>query len=235
MVSSYTPRNRLLKQGTGDNSDTWGALQSAQDFDMTDEALDGWAAIPVAAAVTLTSSNGVSDQARMRNLMLTGAGGFPITLPAVSKFYNVWNACAAACSITNGSASVTVQPGECVGVINDGAANMARVQPTDFGGKRITSAGSPTSSTDAATKGYVDAQAFAALSGNLPGQTGSAGDFLKTDGTTASWTAVHVADIADYVTDQATRATALNSTAQGYANTAQANAQSFAVCVALLY
>lgn len=200
MTSSYTARNRLLKQGAGDNTNTWGDLQSSQDFDMIDEALDGWAAVPVAAAVTLASSNGVSDQARMRNLMFTGAGGFTVTVPAVSKFYNVSNACTAAVTVSNGSASVTVQPGEVVGVVHDGGANMVRVQATDFGGKRITSVGAPAASTDAATKGYVDAQAFAALSGNLPGQAGNAGHFLSTDGTTANWHTPLMADLTDLAT-----------------------------------
>jgi hypothetical protein len=33
----------------------------------------------------------------------------------------------------------------------------------------------------------VDAQAFAALDGDLPGQTGNAGNFLGTNGTVAAW------------------------------------------------
>lgn len=187
MTSSFTARNRLLKQGAGDNTNTWGDLQSAQDFDAMDDALDGWVSVAVAAAVTLTSANGVTDQARMRNLMFTGAGGFAVTVPAVSKFYNIVNTCTAAIAISNGSTSVTIQPTEVVGVVHDGGANMFRVQPTDFGGRRITNLGSPSATTDAATKAYVDAQAFAALAGDLPGQPGNAGNFLTTDGTTGAW------------------------------------------------
>lgn len=54
----------------------------------------------------------------------------------------------------------------------------------DAGGSRITSVGTPTADTDAATRGYVIA---ASLSSALPGQSGNAGKFITTDGTNASW------------------------------------------------
>jgi hypothetical protein len=61
------------------------------------------------------------------------------------------------------------------------------VQATDFGGARVTGIADPTSHQDAATKAYVDATAFEMAGGGLPGQAGSAGQLLATDGLNASW------------------------------------------------
>jgi hypothetical protein len=49
---------------------------------------------------------------------------------------------------------------------------------------RITGLAAPTQSSDAATKGYADALAFASA---LPAQSGNSGLEVTTDGTTASW------------------------------------------------
>lgn len=45
----------------------------------------------------------------------------------------------------------------------------------------------PSNSTDASTKGYVDSTAFSTA---LPAQTGNSGKFVTTNGTTASWSTV---------------------------------------------
>lgn len=54
--------------------------------------------------------------------------------------------------------------------------------PLDMNGDKITELGTPTSSTDAATKAYVDAV--------IPDQTGNSGEFLTTNGSALSWSAV---------------------------------------------
>jgi hypothetical protein len=120
-------------------------------------------------------------------LKFTGTGTFTVTVPAVSKRYDVWNACTGDLTLTNGSASVVVKAGEVVSVITDGGAGFKRVQATDFAGARITNLGAPTSNLDAATKKYVDDTAFTANAGILPAQPGNAGKFLTTDGTVAGW------------------------------------------------
>jgi len=110
-----------------------------------------------------------------------------VTIPSVSKSYLVWNACSAALTLTTGAgAAAVIAPGERVGVISDGSG-VWRVQGSDFGGARITSVADPTGAQDAATKAYVDGTAWSVNTGVLPGQTGSAGRLLITDGATASW------------------------------------------------
>lgn len=188
-----SPLLRLNLQDVGTNISTWGAILNGQVFQRLEESVAGWSEITVpAAGYTLTTANFSADEGRMAMLRLTGAGG-PLTIPAVSKRYDIWNACTGDCTVTNGSASVTVKAGEVVAVISNGGARVARVQPTDFGGASLTSVArvsglsAPTASNDAATKAYVDATAFGMTGGSFPGQTGNARHFLTTNGTAAGW------------------------------------------------
>ena len=142
--------------------------------------------ITLAGDYTLATSNG-DDEARSAMLKFTGAGSFAVTIPSVSKRYDVWNACAGALTVTTGAgAAAVIQPGERVSVACDGVGAY-RVQPTDFGGQRITNLATPSANQDAATKKYVDDTAFAVSSGGLPGQIGNAGKVLTTDGAVAGW------------------------------------------------
>ena len=60
----------------------------------------------------------------------------------------------------------------------------------------------PVNSTDAVTKSYADGLAFNSV--DLPGQgPGTVGQFIKSDGTGASWQTVVTADIGDYPAVQA--------------------------------
>ena len=63
-------------------------------------------------------------------------------------------------------------------------ANTGLAANLPAGGFKITNLGTPTATTDAATKSYADGLSFAAA---LPAQAGSAGLEITTDGTTASW------------------------------------------------
>jgi hypothetical protein len=186
MPSSYSTSLRFELQFTGENLNLWGDKLNAA-LSRADTSIAGWLTKTLVGNYTLTTANGAADEARTAMLKFTGSGAFTVTIPAVSKRYDVWNACTGVVNLTNGSATVTLQPGEVASVITDGGANMARVQGSDFGGSRITGVGNPTSSGDAATKAYVDATAFTAAGGNLPGQAGNAGKILVTDGSTASW------------------------------------------------
>lgn len=193
MPSSYTVSGRFTLQATGENNNTWGVILNVQTLQLIDSAIMGWLTTALTGDYVLTTALGAPDEARNAMLKFTGTGGFTVTVPAVSKRYDVWNACSGVLTITNGSASVTVQPGEKVGVITDGGAEMQRITPTDFGGAKLTNVSGvsglvdPTNPADAASKKYVDAQAWQGSSGQLPGQGGQAGKLLTTDGTTPSW------------------------------------------------
>lgn len=210
MPSSYSVSLRFELQFDGENVNTWGDKLNAA-LSRVDESIAGWATIALAGNLSLSSANGSADQARLAMLKFTGTGAFTVTVPAVSKRYDVWNATSGVLTLTNGSASVALQPGEVMSVINDGGASFARVQPTDFAGAALTAVGSitglalPTTNTQAASKLYVDNTAFSMAAGALPGQLGNGGKFLTTNGTVAAWAAPTVAQIADYAADQAAR------------------------------
>lgn len=192
MPSSYTASLRFELQFTGENINLWGSLLNGA-ITRIDTSVAGWFTKALTGNYTLTTANGTADEARNAMLKFTGTGAFTVTIPAVSKRYDVWNACTDVLTVSNGSASVTVLVGEKVSVITDGSGNIARVQPTDFGGAtltsvtRVTGLSTPSANSDAATKKYVDDTAFAAQSGILPGQTGNADKVLGTDGSVAGW------------------------------------------------
>ncbi len=182
MPSSYTPRNRLNLQATGENINLWGQILNAGGLELIDEAMDGVATISASGPTTLTTVNGADDQARYRVLNVTATGQAQITIPSVEKFYIV-RAASADATITNGTASLIVKAGDCMGVVTDGVA-IWPVRSTDFAGQRLKNIGTPQQSTDAVTKLYADGLAFAAA---LPAQTGNEGRYVTTDGATAFW------------------------------------------------
>lgn len=165
MPSSFTTRNRLTKQATGEGSNVWGNILNSGAFDLIDFAADG--VVSLSASSVLTTANGAPDQARARVLKITATA--TITIPSVEKWYLVRSVGTA--TITNGSNSVTVYPGEITIVLTDGSS-MWKLAPNDFP--------TPTRNSQAATKLYADQLAFNANAGILPGQGEGIVGFLKT-------------------------------------------------------
>ena len=199
MPSSYSTSLRFELQFTGENVNLWGDKLNAA-LSRADDAIAGWATIPLTGSYSLTTANGAADQARMAMLKFTGTGAFTVTVPAVTKRYDVWNACTGVLTLSNGSASVTVQAGEVVTVVTDGAGSFRRVLATDFAGAALTNVGqisglsAPAASNQAATKGYVDgaisSTAFSMGSFGVPIAGADSGKFLTNNGTTPSWATV---------------------------------------------
>lgn len=165
MTSSATTRNRLEKQGTGDNANTWGTYLNSS-IDLIDAALDGRTAFSLSGSKTLTSANYAADESRERFLDITGGTGGTVTIPAVEKWYIVRNASSGDVVFTTGSGvTQTVKSGSVTLLVSDGTNIRAGVD-----------------------KGYVDALvANTAFATALPSQTGNSGKFVTTDGMNASW------------------------------------------------
>lgn len=108
MPSSYTTRNRLEKQATGENTNSWGTRLNAYTTDMLDESLDGRAAYTLSGTKTLTSANGTTDEARCRVQHITGGTGGTVTIPAVQKSYFVINEASASAYYTCGGVQAEV-------------------------------------------------------------------------------------------------------------------------------
>jgi len=132
MPSTATTRNRFNKQGTGDNSGTWGGILNTQGLDLLDESLDGVESIAVAADVVLTSTNYASDQARNRVLKFTGVGGFTVTIPGVEKYYLVHNTCTGTVTVkTAAGTGVAVSAGSLIVLYCDGTDCFGGVPTTN--------------------------------------------------------------------------------------------------------
>lgn len=193
MPSSYTEHG-LTKQNPGENENAWGDILNENVFELIDDGIFGRAAFTLSGSKTLTNTNGVVSEARNAILEVTGGTGGTITIPTLSKLYVVINGASDTVELTAGGASAVVQPGQAAQVVCNGT-DVHLVQPRDFGSQKITGVANPTDPQDVATRAYVDAQVFEAAAGNLPGQLGSAGKFLTTDGDTAFWAAPTVAQV----------------------------------------
>lgn len=221
MPSTYSASFRLNYQAPGDNLNVWGTTLNTGVFQLLEDALAGAASLTVSGAVTLTSVNGATDQARCLAINVTGGTGGTVTVPGVRKLYFVRNTASGAVAVTTGAgASASFAAGE-VGFCYspDGINFYKTTLPTAFGGAVLTGVGTPVAATDAATKGYVDGVAFAMAGGALPGQTGNAGRFLTTNGSAASWGDVSVttAQITNYASDQAAKTDAATKLAIAFA------------------
>lgn len=182
MPSSWSPSLRLELQFTGENINLWGEKLNAT-LSHVDYAVAGWLTKPLTGTgAVLTTANAGDDEARAAAMKFTGgAGPFTVTLPAVSKIYLVWNACAGPVTLTTGSAgTVTAEAGDILWVVTDGGA----VKTPGYGGSSI--------------KDWASNLAWTYNAGALPVQAGNAGKVVKTDGTNASWQALSAADLSDY-------------------------------------
>ena len=73
MPSTFTSSLRLVKQATGENTETWGDIFNQQFADLADVAVAGYASVSLSDTdKTLTTAEGASDEARYMFLRFTG-------------------------------------------------------------------------------------------------------------------------------------------------------------------
>lgn len=186
MPSSYTSLNRFELQNPGEGLNTWGSKLNSDAIALIDFSLSGVTALTPSGAVTLTSANGATDQARAAILNLTSGTGGTITIPAVSHVYQVRNNCSGNAVLTTGSGTTaTVEPGSAATVICDGTNCYRFADAADI------------AACLASANAYANSLAFSGSSGQLPGQSGNAGNFLTTNGSVANWGPVMVAGTGD--------------------------------------
>lgn len=166
MASTATSRLRLNKQGTYDNPETWGIELNNGMIDMVDDAFGGFTAT-ISGDVTLSVENYTEDQARKMFMILDGAGGFTVTVPAVDKMYFVDNQCAADVTVKPaGGTGAVIRAGTKAwwycdgtnGFVQDPTLDQIKppVRDVDLGGQKLVDVATPTDPDDAATKGYID-------------------------------------------------------------------------------
>lgn len=167
----------LELQEPGTNENTWGDVLN-EVLELIDELARGRAAYTLSGLKTLTSGDGVSNEARCPVQHITGGTGGTVTTPSISKGYMVINQASGDVIFTTGATAVTIAAGETALVVCDGT-NFRKVQATDFGGSRLTSLANPVDDQDAATKAWVMAQVFSTV---LP-DGGDAGEVIRWNGT----------------------------------------------------
>ena len=94
MASTYSPLLRIELLATGSQAGIWGNTTNTNLGTLIEQAIAGTAEIDVTAAnVTLSESNGVSDQSRCAAILVSGTPGTSrnIVAPALSKLYVVAN------------------------------------------------------------------------------------------------------------------------------------------------
>lgn len=94
MTSSYTNRKRLEKQGVGENNNAWGGYLNLNTIDLVDECFGVvCVAMTTGGDSTLSTQNGLSDEGRRSQIILTGTPTSNVRLfvPAVQSFYLVRN------------------------------------------------------------------------------------------------------------------------------------------------
>lgn len=117
----YTTSLRLEQQDTGSNLNTHGERLNDNVIAMLDEAVAGFQTIALTGAnVTLTTANGATDQARKAMLRFTGTGGVTITIPSVSKRYDIVNDSTGSVTISAGGTTVEIQNGQSQDIACDG-------------------------------------------------------------------------------------------------------------------
>lgn len=117
---SYTDRNGLEQQDTGSNNATWGGRLNANVIALVDEKLSSVLSITVSSNVTLTNTNGVSNQARRAAHVLTGDGGYTVSIPNKENIWLVTNNCAASIIYSAGATGATIEAGETCTIYCDG-------------------------------------------------------------------------------------------------------------------
>lgn len=163
MVDTGTPRLGLLKLEEYTRNNTWGPVFNIGALDRVDDAF-GSSSVVVDGNITLSADDFIENEARSMVLLLSGAGGFTVTHPAVDKPYLVVNDCLADIVLKpNGGTGATVRAGTQVWYFTsaDGTAGYVADPgigdllppngPVDFNGQKLTNVAKGTGSNDAAT------------------------------------------------------------------------------------
>lgn len=182
MASSYSQYLRLELIGTGEQTGTWGNTTNTNLGTLLDQAVAGTATIDVTAGnVTLTALNGASDQSRQAILKITGTPGAArnVVAPESSKWYLVSNECGQTITLKGASTSgYAIADGETLLMFWNGtdfvpgSSTALGYTPVNKAGDTMTGAlylpaATPTLSTQAANKAYVDAAVSGAVGGNF--------------------------------------------------------------------
>ena len=169
MASSYSPSLKIELIGNGDQSGTWGTTTNNNLGTILEQAITGVQTITmVNADYTLTSFNGVSDEARNAVLVATGTNSAirQIICPLVEKLYVIFNNTTGGFAITIGGAT-----GSTVTIPN-GTTAQAYCDGTNFFSSQTGSAGNFNVNGNLTVGGTTTLTGATGITGALTGTTG---------------------------------------------------------------
>lgn len=126
MPSTYSPSLKIELIGNGEQSGTWGQTTNNNMGTLIEQAIAGVEPITLTGNKTLTSFNGLSDEARNAVLVFNGSLAAPanVIAPAVQKTYIITN---------NAGANVTIKTATGNGVvIGNGLSSLIYCDGVDF-------------------------------------------------------------------------------------------------------
>lgn len=198
MASTYTDNTGIEKPGPGEQSGSWGTTTNTN-FDLIDRSLNGVGNITLAGTThTLSTSDGSLSDGHYRVLVLGGtpSGTNTITISPndQEKVYLVYNNSGQSAVFTQGSGSnATITNGATAWIYADGAGSGAAVRavPSDvvddstpqLGGNLDVNGNSIVSVSNGDIAITPNGTGDVIIDGiKYPQADGSAGEFLKTDG-----------------------------------------------------
>jgi hypothetical protein len=137
MASSYTTSLKIQQIGAGEQSGIWGSTTNTN-WNLIEQAVTGVAQITMANSnYTLSSLNGVSDEARCMVIVASGTNSavWQIVAPLVKKFYIVNNNTTGGYAVTIGGAtgSIVSIPNGTVGQVYCDGTNFFSAQTGSAG------------------------------------------------------------------------------------------------------
>jgi hypothetical protein len=127
MASAYSTL-KIQLMATGENNNTWGDITNTNLGTAIEEAITGSADVTFASGnvtLTLTDTNATQTARNLRlNLTGTTAGARNLIVPAIEKFYIVYNDCDDAVTVKNASGTGIAVPSKKSMVVYNNATNV---------------------------------------------------------------------------------------------------------------
>jgi hypothetical protein len=191
MTINYTSLLGLAQPVTGTESGTWGTVVNDEIPALVEQAVAGGTSISVTSGnVTLTDTDGVSNQARNAILLVTGTPGTSrnVIAPSSSKVYVVINGSDSAIVLKGAATTgITIPTGTKTIAFWDGSdfVSLSSSVFSIFGTSAAGGAARFYEDTDNGTN-YIALQAPAAVASNvsftLPNADGTNGQVIQTNG-----------------------------------------------------
>jgi hypothetical protein len=191
MTINYTSLLGLAQPVTGTESGTWGTVVNDEITALVEQAVAGGTSISVTSGnVTLTDTDGVSNQARNAILLVTGTPGTSrnVIAPSSSKVYVVINGSDSAIVLKGAATTgITIPTGTKTIAFWDGSdfVSLSSSVFSIFGTSAAGGAARFYEDTDNGTN-YIALQAPAAVASNvsftLPNADGTNGQVIQTNG-----------------------------------------------------